>query len=99
MEFDREGPQLPFAGISTKPDFSKSPHGRKDWLFIEFKYPSSRQRLNHIVTEITSRQIIYPHQGAYAFFVVYDPKRTILEGEKFKAEIKRMENCWVEVIR
>jgi 7-cyano-7-deazaguanine synthase in queuosine biosynthesis len=95
----REVPLLPFAGISTKPDFSTLPNGGKGWLFIEFKYPSSRARLNHIVTEITSRQIIYPSQGAYAFFVVYDPKRTIVDDEQFKLDTKRMDNCWLEVIR
>ncbi len=95
----REVPLLPFAGISTKPDFSASTDGRKNWLFIEFKYPANRARLNHIITEITSRQLVYVSQGAYAFFVVYDPKRTIVDDETFKRDVIRMENCWLEIIR
>lgn len=73
-ELDREVPLLPFAGISTKPDFSKQQVSAfADWLFIEMKYAKTKQRVNGIITELTSRIYIYQQQGAYALFCVYDP--------------------------
>ena len=73
-DLDREVPLLPFAGVSTKPDFSKQPVGAvTDWLFVEIKYAKTKQRVNGIITELTSRIHIYQQQGAYALFCIYDP--------------------------
>jgi 7-cyano-7-deazaguanine synthase in queuosine biosynthesis len=73
-ELDREVPLLPFAGISTKPDFSKqTKDATTDWLFVEMKYAKTKQRVNGIVTELTSRARIYQQQKAYALFCIYDP--------------------------
>ncbi len=77
-DFDRELPLLPFAGISTKPDFSNNA-----MLFIEMKYPKTRSRLNATVTEMSSRLVIYRQQHAYAMFVVYDPHRCISSDDDF----------------
>jgi len=94
---DREVPLLPFAGISTKPDFSMSlPRG---WLFIEFKYPKERSRLNSIITEMTSRVNIYHDQDAFILFVVYDPERTIVNDDKFTADFEKHEGVWVAIVR
>jgi hypothetical protein len=54
---ERESPQIPFGVISTKPDFARIQHDGIS-LFVEFKYPKDRRRLNSIVTEMTSRVTI-----------------------------------------
>ena len=73
-DLDREVPLLPFACVSTKPDFSsKNENGTKDWLFIETKYAKTNERVNGIITELTSRIFIYLQQDAYALFCIYDP--------------------------
>ena len=95
----REVPGLPFAGISTKPDFANWPDERKGWLFVEMKYPSKREYINRIVTEITSRQLVYTRQGAFVLFVVYDPGRHIVNDDQFKADCGGMEGVWIEVVR
>jgi len=47
---------MPFAGVSTKPDFSKLVRDEvNNWLYVEMKYPKNRARLNGVLTEITSR--------------------------------------------
>jgi 7-cyano-7-deazaguanine synthase in queuosine biosynthesis len=79
-ELDRELPYLPFAGISTKPDFANLD---KNYFYIEMKYIKTRPRLNSVVTEISSRLAIYQAQGAYTLFPVYDPNRFIIDDDKF----------------
>ncbi len=98
---DRELPLMPFAGISTKPDFATSTGNEcTDWLFVEMKYLRTRQRLNSAVTEITSRIHIYGQQGAYVLFGVYDPNRFIVDDNKFTTDLQQIsDNIWVAVIR
>ena len=84
----RETPQLPFATVSTKPDFSDLPTDGIP-LFIEFKYAKTRGQLRRIVTEMTSRVMIYRDQGAWILFIVYDPNRTITDDEKFAREFEK----------
>lgn len=99
-ELDREAPLLPFAGISTKPDFSHPPETlHRDWFFIDMKYVKTRQRLNQIVTEITSRRQIYVQQGACVLFGVHDPDRHILNDELFIRDHEIAGKVWVAVIR
>lgn len=95
----REVPLLPFAGIGTKPDFARLPENGHGWLFVEMKYPSSRSRVNGIVTEITSRATVYRKQGAFVLFVTFDPQRRIVNDEQFKSECGGADGVWVEVIR
>ena len=95
----REIPVLPFAGVSTKPDFANLPDEGKGWLFIEMKYPSKRSRVNSIVTGITSRQLVYTRQGAFVLFVVYDPGRHIVNDDQFKTDCGGMDGVWIEVVR
>ena len=97
-ELRRETPSLPFAGISTKPDFAKGEASR-GWLFVEMKYPSTRTRVNGIVTEITSRIRIYTRQRACVLFAVYDPARHITNDDQFKTDIGGSDDVWVEIIR
>ena len=95
----REVPLLPFAGISTKPDFARLPDEGNGWLFVEMKYPSKRARVNGIVTEITSRQLIYTGQGAFVLFVVYDPGHHIVDEDPFKEDCGGTDGVWIEVVR
>jgi len=101
FRLNRELPLMPFAGVSTKPDFSKSGDSKStDWLFVEMKYPRTKRRLNGVITEITSRIHIYRHQGAHVLFGVYDPNRTIVDDSKFMADLQGIrDNVWVSVIR
>lgn len=100
-KLNREVPLMPFAGVSTKPDFSILGEGAStDWLFIEMKYPKTRQRLNGVITEITSRIHIYQQQGAYVLFGVYDPNRSIVDDSKFISDLEAIsQSAWVIVVR
>jgi hypothetical protein len=99
-ELDREVPLLPFAGISTKPDFSKQQAGAlSEWLFIEMKYVKTRQRVNGIITELTSRIYIYQQQDAYALFCVYDPYGYLRDKKAITDLTKDSQKCMVDIIR
>jgi 7-cyano-7-deazaguanine synthase in queuosine biosynthesis len=91
----REGPLLPFTVVKTKPDFStETPR-----FFIEIKYPKSRERLNHVVTEITSRITVYRKQGASVLFLTYDPHRVIADDARFVSDIRDGSKVFAEVVR
>lgn len=100
----REQPTLAFAGIGTKPDFSK-PLNNRGWLFIELKFPRTKERLREITTEISSRVQIYRAQGAFPLFVVYDPERFIVNDEEFVDSFSKLpdvsdeQSCWFRVVR
>ena len=99
-ELDREVPLLPFAGISTKPDFSKQQTGAAvDWLFIEMKYAKTRQRVNGIITELTSRIYVYQQQGAYALFCIYDPNGYLRDNKLIADLTKDSQKFMVLIIR
>lgn len=95
---DRETPQRPYATVSTKPDFSKSIKDAK-CLYFEFKYIRDRSRLNGVITEITSRTVIYSAQNSDVMFIVYDPARTIFPDDRFIADIERQPGCYVQIVR
>lgn len=95
---DRESPQIPFATVSTKPDFSKASDNGSS-LFLEFKHIKERKRLNSITTEMTSRVTIYRRQGAWVLFVVHDPNRSIVEDQKFVNTFETYENIFVVLVR
>jgi aspartate/methionine/tyrosine aminotransferase len=94
----RESPQIPFATVTTKPDFSQTATNDLS-LFVEFKYPRERRQLNKTITEMTSRVTIYRDQGACVLFIVYDPERTITDDEKFTTDFEKHEGVWVGISR
>jgi hypothetical protein len=63
------------------------------------KYPSSRSRVNGIVTEITSRATVYRKQGAFVLFTVFDPQRHIVNDDQFKSDCGEEDGVWVEIVR
>ena len=97
-ELHRELPLLPFAGISTKPDLSNAGKVNSSLFYIEMKYLKNRTRLNQIVTEISSRELIYKKQGAYALFGVYDPNH-VIDDEKFVKDLANNEHALIGIIR
>jgi hypothetical protein len=97
-QLQRESPQIPFGAVTTKPDFSDNPEGMTA-LFIEFKYIKSRPRLNGINTEMTSRVTVYGDQGVWVLFIVYDPKHTVTNDEKFVGAFEKHEGVWVGLVR
>jgi hypothetical protein len=97
-QLHRESPQIPFATVTTKPDFSAMSMHRMP-LFVEFKYVKERRQLNKTITEMTSRVLIYRDQGARVLFIVYDPKRTITDDEKFALDFEIHEGVWVGISR
>jgi hypothetical protein len=97
-QLTREAPQLPFGAIATKPDFAKIQNVRHP-LFVEFKYPKKRDRLNAAVTEMTSRVLIYREQGAAVLFIVYDPNRTIACDRDFIECFEKTSDVWVGIAR
>ena len=96
----RESPQLPFSIITTKPDFADIPADGTP-LFLEFKYVKDRRALNRIITEMTSRVVIYRAQGAWVLFIVYDPASThaITDDEKFCEDFTRHDGIYVGICR
>lgn len=93
----RELPMLPFAGIGTKPDFADSLD--TGWLYVEFKYPKDRARLNSVITEMTSRVTVYRSQRARVLFLVYDPSRTIADDSAFSSEFELYDGVSVAISR
>lgn len=98
MTLQREAPQIPFAAVTTKPDFSDMPSGGIP-LFIEFKHVKDRKRLNAIHTEMTSRVTVYRDQGAWVLFVVYDPNHCVTDDDKFTQAFEAHEGIWVGMAR
>jgi len=94
----RESPQIPFAAVTTKPDFSV-PRGELPPLFLEFKYIKQRRALNRVQTEMTSRVTVYRQQGAWILFLVYDPDRAIADDDKFIGDFQAHEGVWVGIAR
>ena len=91
----REGPMLPFSVVKTKPDFSNA----EPTFFLEIKYPKDRSRLNHVMTEITSRIHIYGQQGAAVLFAIYDPARTITDDKALVDGLGLPETMFARVVR
>jgi hypothetical protein len=84
--------------VQTKPDFADL-RDLNRLLFLEFKLLNSRPKLNRIVTEITSRITIYPDQGAYALFVVYDTRDFIVDDEQFARDFEKHDHIKAVVVR
>lgn len=94
----RECPMLHYAIVQTKPDFADV----RDFdrlLFVEIKLVNNRPKLNKVVTEITSRIMIYRDQGAFALFVVYDTARFIDDDEQFVRPLERHDRTRVIAVR
>ncbi len=91
----REAPYLYFSIVQTKPDFSSE----KNTLFIEAKFIKSKERLNRIITEITSRIVIYRDQGAHVLFLVYDNDNSIIDEEEFIQDFVKYHGIYIKVVR
>lgn len=100
VKLHRESPQIPFSVVTTKPDFADIPSEGVP-LFIEFKYVKDRRRLNGIITEMTSRIVIYREQGAWILFIIYDPAsgRAIADDEKFSESFTKHRGVFVGIAR
>lgn len=94
---DREGPQLPFATVSTKPDFSKT--DASGYLFLEFKYIKDKTSRNRITKEMAASTLIYLKQGANVLFVVFDPRHAIAGDDKFGEQFESYKGVWVGIAR
>lgn len=94
----RESPQIPFSSVNTKPDFSNT-GSEQPALFIEFKYPKTRNRLNNVITEMSSRVTIYRAQNAWVLFIVYDPNRVINDDNEFLQDFEKHEKIYVGICR
>jgi len=92
---NRESPMLCYSLVQTKPDFSDV----NNKLFIEMKFLKNRNRLNKIVTEITSRITIYRDQKAHVLFVVHDASNVIYDEEKFVRDFEKHEGVYTIVIK
>lgn len=91
----REVPQLPFGAVTTRPDFADL----RELLFVEMKYTKSKAGLRRVTTEMTSRMLIYRHQGAFVLFVIYDPKHVIGDDEAFSHDLEQHGGVWVAISR
>jgi len=94
----RESPTLSFSVVQTRPDFSNIPNFN-NLLFIEFKFLNSRQRLNRMITEITSRILIYQGQGAFVLFIVYDANDFIVNDEEFVRDLEIYNKVKIKIVR
>jgi len=91
----REVPQLPFGAVTTRPDFADL----EEPLFVEMKYTKSKAGLRRITTEMTSRILIYRHQGAFVLFVIYDPNQVIGDDETLLHDLEQHGGVWVAISR
>jgi len=91
----REVPQLPFGGVTTRPDFADL----NDPLFVEMKLVKSKAGLRRITTETTSRTLIYRQQGAFILFLIYDPKHVIPDDEIFSRALEQHGGVWIAISR
>lgn len=98
-KLDREAPMLCYSIVQTKPDFSTVDYIPNNTLFIEMKFLDKREKLNAIVTQISSRITIYRDQGAHVLFVVYDAADIISDDEKFARDFEKHDGIYVVVIR
>lgn len=96
---DRESPMLCYSIVQTKPDFSTADYIPNNTLFIEMKFLDKRNKLNAIVTQISSRITVYRDQGAHVLFVVYDARDIISDDEKFAQDFEKHDGIYVVVIR
>ena len=60
---------------------------------------NKREKLNSIVTQITSRIVIYRKQGAQVLFLVYDAADIIPNDEKFGQDFEEHNGVYVAVVR
>jgi len=94
----RESPMLSYCVVQTKPDFADVANLER-LLFVEMKLLNNREKLNKVVTEITSRITIYRDQGAFVLFVVYDTGDFITDDEEFIRDLERHEKIKAIVVR
>ncbi len=97
-QLKREVPLLPFGAVTTKPDFSDL-SDRRDYLFLELKHVTSKPSLRRVTSEMSSRVTVYRDQGASLLFLVYDPKRYILDDADFIQAFEKHDRVWVTVSR
>lgn len=94
-KLQRENPLLYYSVVQTKPDFSNL----SNRLFIEVKFIDDRKKLNSIITEITSRILIYQEQGAFALFIIYELGNIIVDKDTFYNTFNSYSNISVKIIK
>jgi len=94
-KLQRENPLLYYSVVQTKPDFSTI----SNRLFIEVKFINDRKKLNGMITEITSRILIYQEQGAFVLFVIYELGNIIPNKESFYLTFSKYNGISVKIIK
>lgn len=94
-KLQRENPLLYYSVVQTKPDFSNL----SNRLFIEVKFIDDRKKLNSMITEITSRILIYQEQGAFALFIIYELGNIIVDKDTFYKTFNSYSNISVKIIK
>ena len=94
-KLQRENPLLYYSVVQTKPDFSDI----SNRLFIEVKFIDERKKLNGMITEITSRILIYQEQGAFALFVIYEVGNNIPDKETFYHTFSKYNDIIIKIIK
>lgn len=91
----REYPMFQYGVVGTKPDFST----KDNTFFVELKNVSSRARVNKIVDEMVADAVKYTNAGAHVLFVVYDPKRCIVDDDAFIEPLELHAGVMVRLVR
>lgn len=94
-KLQRENPLLYYSVVQTKPDFSNI----SNRLFIEVKFINDRKKLNGMITEITSRILIYQEQSAFALFIIYELGNIIADKDTFYNTFNSYKNISVRIIK
>lgn len=93
-DFEREYPAVLFALAKTIPDHS---HNKYD-LLIETKFARGSTTPSKVSDGIAADLVKYP-QNRHILFIVYDPRRSIIDDEKFGKDFESRGHCTVCIIR
>lgn len=93
-KFEREHPAIRFGLAHSIPD-----HSWNDFeLLIESKYIRKSTSPSKAAEGIAADLIKYP-EYSYKLFIVYDPYRSIVNDNIFKADFEKKGNCTICIIR
>ncbi len=80
---------------STKPDWSAD----EEKLWIELKYVRRREDRSPILKAIAEDMQKYGDCGRRVLFIVYDPKRIIVDERRFCEPVRRNRSMYIEILR
>ena len=94
-DYEREYPGIRFALTTAIPDHSFHDHE----LFIETKYVRANTTPSKASEGIAADITKYASNDYKLFFIVYDPRRAIVDDNRFCKDLEKSKGCVVRIIR